>query len=536
MQLANLPELFQPLPYPREIRQWDSVAVELGISENVLMENAAQEAFAVLKKYQPALRNKNIWFFMGNGNNGGDAACMARYAQNACARPFILHRKPLKQYKGVTAKQIRIAQKLKIPFYHMHHAHLHNIPIPPADIIVDGLLGTGFQGELKTDLQALISAINETYQKAFVLALDIPSGLDGQTGRPSPVAVRADATATFAAYKPGLILPGAKKWTGNLHLCPIGFPRALHDQVPCSSYMLAGECLGNIGTFPEQSYKNLFGHVCVVGGAKGLEGAAHLAARSALRTGAGLVSVMTAESSMPLVKNNWPEIMCWPIQVPLDTSWPDSLSTELEEKLQGFSTLVIGPGMGRSDNACSFLKAILQIQNRPPVVLDADALTLIGRHPDLLSGIQDADILTPHPGEAATLLGISNQDIQQDRFGALQQLCAIQPGVVILKGACTLVGQQKAPHLVSPYDIPQLAIGGSGDVLAGCLGALRAQGNMAKASYFVAAQGVMLHALAGKVCSQRFAGRGNCASEIADAIPKVLADRFAHCHVGKGHV
>lgn len=515
-------EQFKPLPDPQEIQQWDSAAIQLGISENVLMENAAQEAFAVLKNYQPGLRNKVIWFLMGSGNNGGDAACMARYAQNACAIPIILHRKALKQYKGVTAKQIRIAQSLKIPFFRLRHANLQCIPFPQADIIVDGLLGTGFRGELSPDMQELINSLNASSKNVFVLSLDIPSGIDGQTGRPSPVAIRANATATFAAYKPGLILPGAQQWTGAIHLCPIGFPKALYDKVPCSSYMLTEQCLASMAIFPEESYKNLFGHVCVIGGSTGLEGAAHLAARSALRTGAGLVSVVTSEKAASQVKNNWPEIMCIPLQVTYQASWPDEVSAELEKKLQNFSSLVIGPGLGRSENAASFLKELLKIPNRPPTVIDADALTLIGMHPALLSEIRKCDILTPHPGEAATLLGLTSQEIQRNRVGSLEQLCAKQEGVVILKGAGTLIGQRNEPRLVSPYDIPQLAIGGSGDVLAGCLGAIRGFGKLEMDSFSVASLGVVMHALAGKLCSKTFSGRGNSASEIADAIPKVL--------------
>lgn len=532
MNNIKLLKKFQPLPLPQEIRQWDSAAIELGIGQNVLMENAAQEAFAILKQYQPELCDKSIWFFMGSGNNGGDAACMARYVQNAGAKPIILHMKPLKQYKGGSVKQIRIAQALGIPFYRLSHANLGHIPSAQPDIIVDGLLGTGFQGVLKSDLQELIEFINKISQHTFVLALDIPSGLDGHSGQPSPVAIKADATVTFAALKPGLVLSGAKNWTGNLHLCPIGFPKALYDKVPCSTYLLTEQCIENLQELPEQSYKNIFGHVCVIGGANGLEGAAHLAARSALRTGAGLVTVMTGDKSLPLVKNNWPEIMCMPLEVPHNVSWPDRLLAEQMEKVQIFSTLVIGPGMGRSDNAASFLEALLKMPNRPPSIIDADALTLLGRHPELLDTIQDTDILTPHPGEAATLLGVSNQEIQQNRFDALERLCSIQPGVVVLKGACTLIGQQNSPRIVCPHDIPQLAIGGSGDVLAGCLGAICARDDLALDSLSIAAQGVILHALAGLACTQKYPGRGNCASEVADAIPSVIKCAFLPRHTG----
>lgn len=517
-QLPKSLNALPPLPTPSEMHLWDKAAFSLGISEAVLMENAARDAFDVLCRHRPHLHGKVLWFYMGSGNNGGDAVCMARYAQNAGALPFILHSKPLGHYRGLLAKQIRIATKLEIPFYRLRQPIVKHVSLPQPDIIIDGLLGTGFQGTLRDESRLLIEAINESHAKCFILALDIPSGLDGMTGMPSPVAVRADATATFAAHKPGLMLPHAGVWTGHVHLCPIGFPASLHKELPCSSYLLHEHCLEDISSMPPQSYKNTYGHVFVIGGTTGLEGAAHLASRAALRTGCGLVTAVTGEKNTPLVKNVWPEIMTFGLQGVPNSTWPDCLPAELAKQLGKSTTLVIGPGFGRTLEATHFLKAILKLPSRPPAVIDADALTLIAHDSKLLPLIQDNDILTPHPGEAASLLNTTSPAIQQDRYAALARLCSLQAGTVVLKGAGTLVGQKNRPILIGPYDIPQLAVGGSGDVLAGCIGAILAKAP-SKSGYEAAAQGVVLHALAGKICAQRYPNRGNRASDLADALP-----------------
>lgn len=512
-----------PLPYPHEIQQWDKAAHALGIPEAVLMENAAQAAFAILGKSLRDMQGKHIWFMVGSGNNGGDAACMARYALNAGAYPLIIHRKALRHYRGVSALQLRIAKKLGIPMFRLRKPSLQGISSHGPHAIVDGLLGTGFHGPLSDELHALVCEINTMRNTTFILALDIPSGLDGITGKPSPIAVMAHATTTFGAFKPGIVLPSAREWTGTLHLCPIGLPKPVIEHLPCSAYLLDSPCLATLSPLPGQSHKNSYGHVFVIGGASGLEGAAHLAARSALRTGAGLVTVVTSKHAAPLVKNGLAEIMTLAVDTNDDAAWPCSLSSYLVEKLGRATGLVIGPGMGRSAEAALFLAALLSMPGRPPAIIDADALTLAAQHREILSAISPDDIITPHPGEAASLLGETNLAVQEDRLAALERLCQMQAGSVILKGAATIVGQVQKSILISPFDIPQLAVGGSGDVLAGVLGALVAQCTCHGDSHKIAAQGAVLHALAGLACAKTYGQRGNLASEIADAIPSVLA-------------
>ncbi|MDR1659546.1 MAG: NAD(P)H-hydrate dehydratase [Desulfovibrio sp.] len=512
---ASLP----PLPLPREMRLWDAGAVALGLPETLLMENAGRAAFDVLRQHAPNIARERVWLFMGGGNNGGDAACLARHLLDAGAGVLVSHTKPLGEYRGAAAKHMRLAKAAGVPFAPLRRRMPDNAPT----ILVDGLTGAGFSGNLRSPLLELVEKINGISAR-FVLALDIPSGLDGVTGLPSPVAVRADATVSFAAAKPGLVLPWARAYTGRLHVRGIGIPARVRSQSPCSARLLDARCLARLPGLPENSYKNRFGHVLVIGGIPQYSGAAHLAARAALRAGAGLVSVASPAEAEGRIKSGLPEIMTLPMGDHGSRTWPGALPEKLLELLNRCDALVIGPGLGRGHEARAFLSAALSLPGRPPAVVDADALMLLAGHEELLRHIADGDIATPHPGEAAALLGTTAPAVQADRFAALGALRRLLPCAVILKGAGSLAAKADNPVLVSPYDVPQLAVGGSGDVLAGCLGAFLARGrSCAHASLAFAGMGIALHALAGIECAASFPGRGNTAGEIADAIPRARA-------------
>ncbi|MBQ9453466.1 MAG: NAD(P)H-hydrate dehydratase [Desulfovibrio sp.] len=523
--LDSLARYFPPLPLPREMHFWDAQAISLGLPEEILMENAAHAALDVLKTYCPHLTGQNILLLMGGGNNGGDAACLARLLLDAGARPQVLHTRPLSQYKGASGKHVRIARSCGVPFQR-HTADLNKFQ---PDILIDGLLGTGFHDVLRPDMLQLIRAVN-ALNVPLVLALDIPSGLHGISGRPMPEAIQATATVTFQAAKPGLLMPTATSWTGHIHIRDIGIPARTRSEAPCSLYLADGHCLYPLTQCKPQAFKNLYGHVLVVGGVSGFGGAAHLAARAAIRSGTGLVTAAAPASGLPDIKNGWAEIMTLALPSDLGNKWPKILPREFITRVQRCTSLVVGPGMGRGEDALIFLTALLDLPHRPPTVFDADALMLLAQSPSLLERITVKDVLTPHPGEAAALLDCRASDVQLERLETLQRLCARIPGVIVLKGAGTLVGQKQGPVLLCPYDIPQLSIAGAGDVLAGCLGGLLARCTMTEpvdatpyAFLRYAGQAVALHALAGKHLGTQWPLRGNTPSELADSLPVALA-------------
>lgn len=514
-----------PLPFACEMRKWDASAIDFGIPETMLMENAARSCLALLQDLNGSICNKKVLILMGGGNNGGDAACIARHILDLGGLPQVWHIKDLGQLSGACAWHTQLALKDGVEFKKIKldaidcpsslFDGMKNIP----DIIIDGLLGTGFSGTLKPAIAGFIEAVNAFNKivKSFVLAVDIPSGLDSTTGNPSPVAVKASATATLAASKPGMLLAHARQWTGDIYIREIGMPRLCSQ--PATMRLVDGRILLNMPALPADSYKNVYGHVTVIGGAYGMGGAAHLASAAALRTGAGLVTACAPDSSMDAIKSGWPEIMTHA----MGADWPKSISDSLLELLKKSDALVIGPGMGRTQASEDFLYALLNLDHRPKTVFDADALTIIGRNPELLTRLDENDIITPHPGEAGTLLGIKAHEIQSDRPGAVKKLAELSPAVAILKGASTLVRQKNGPTLLCPYDVPQMAIGGAGDVLSGCLGALLARSGNEKKAIFAAAYGVMMHVAAGLVCAKKFPNRGTTASALADAIAESLS-------------
>ncbi len=533
-----------PLPLPAEMAAWDELALGMGLPGVMLMENAARAALGVLRRYQPHLAGKTVWLFMGGGNNGGDAAALARHLLDAHARPVVAHLKPLSRLRGAAAGHVRMARAAGVPFVSLtpllrggDAAHppalltrlcrrlspvvAPDLPDGPPDICVDGLLGTGFSGVLRDDMRNLVAALNLLSARSFLLALDIPSGLDGATGRPCPEAVRAGATATFAAAKPGLALPQARRWTGDLHICDIGMPRGVRENGPCSLRLLPGDAPALFAAPLPQGYKNSYGHVAVIGGAGGLSGAAHLAALAALRSGAGLVTALTPAPSAAAVKGGRAEIMTRALPCPhAGAPWESAWTEETAAFLRGCAAVAAGPGMGRGDDALSFLEALLEEKGRPPVVFDADALMLLARRPKLLERLTARDMMTPHPGEAAALLQRPTAEVQAQRFQALRDLTRLSPAAVALKGAGTLAAQGSSPQLLCPADVPQLSVGGSGDVLAGCAAALLARAEQTGASTLAALGAALrLHVAAGKRCAAAFPVRGNGAEELAEAIP-----------------
>lgn len=519
-----------PLATIDELRRWDTESARLGLPEYTLMENAARAALSVLRQYKAALTGCRIVLFMGGGNNGGDAACLARHLLDAKARVLVLHTKPLGKLNGAARQHARLSKVCGVEF--------RLLPVNPEvaldrlsiawqnpDIIIDGLLGTGFTGTLRPPMTALIQAINAAASQErppFILALDTPSGLNAMTGPPSqpdatPI-VCAAATVTFAAATPGLVLPRARAYTGALHVREIGIPRCVYAAHPPHYVLLDSRCATLLPPLPAQVHKNRLGHVLIIGGMPGMSGAAHLAARAALRTGAGLVSVAAPAASLPLICACLPEAMSVPCG---EQSWPECMDAALLAAIGKASALLIGPGMGA---APSLLKDILSLPTRPPALCDADALNTLAAHPALRTLLRTDDICTPHPAEAARLLKATTADIQTDRFAALRALNALAPCAMVLKGAGTLVGQADHGTCIAPWDIPTLAVAGSGDVLAGCAAALLARGMTAHKAALVA---VGIHARAGMLCAAQYPLRGALAGELADTLPTAMATLHA---------
>lgn len=552
--------MFAPLPTPEEMTAWDRAAAEYGLPALLLMENASREALHVLVATCGPVAGRRILLLMGGGNNGGDAAALARHLFDLGADVLVVHTRPLGSYRGETGAHMRIARRCGVPFmgadawlrsmarhatpdiaWHIaasrvnpgrksgtRHCEPHpEGTAPPAGcteplLIVDGLMGTGLAGPLRERERRIVGRMNALRANgARILALDIPSGLDGLTGEPSPVAVHADVTVTFEALKPGLILPGAAQHTGEVHVRPIGIPVSVRDH-PTRFRLLTDTCREALPPPHHCMHKGHAGHVLVLGGSPGLTGAPHLAAQGSLRGGAGFVTVAAPGALAAEIKAGCPDIMTLPLGE--GTDWTACTDERLAALALRCDAIVAGPGMGRTSEAARTLRMLLSLAGRPPAVIDADALHAFATGELTLDLIAETDIVTPHPGEAARLLGWETVDVQRDRPAALAVLMARMRGTVVLKGACTLVGSPGVPVTVSPRIAPTLAVAGSGDVLAGLAGALVAQG---VSSPIAACLSVNIHGKAGELLLEGYPERGCTASDIAATLPRA---RKELCH------
>lgn len=539
----DVSHLCPPLPLPAEMACWDALACEMGLPGVMLMENAARAAFSVLREHIPNVAGLRVWLIMGSGNNGGDAAGLARCLLDAGALPILAMTRAQGDIRGDAARHLRMARAAGVPVFSLGGllkragsgsaadvvAGLRRILGDEPDVLVDGILGTGFGGSLRIGIRRLVTALNMLPLPRFRLALDIPTGLDGISGRPAPTAFRADATVTFAAAKPGVILPWSREWTGRLHIRDIGMPIRIRETGPCGARLLHPAILRPFRRIPGQGHKGTFGHVAVIGGTAGLSGAAHLAARGALRAGAGRITVLCPRDAAGDIRCGMSEIMVRALPVVRGSSWDGAWTEEEAGFLRDCSAVVVGPGMGRDPSAEDFLQRFLEAPRRPPAVLDADAVVLLARRPHLLHLLSEDDILTPHPGEAGMLLAWSAQDVQRDRWEAARRIADLSAAAVVLKGAGSLILQGDSAAIVSPHDVPQLSVGGSGDVLAGCAGAILARAALPETdARHALAAAVLLHIRAGEICAERFPHRGCGASDIADALPAAWDPSHAH--------
>jgi len=469
----NLPAL---LYRAEQVRELDRIAIDQhDISGFTLMRRAAKAAFDVLLAQYPELGRLII--FCGAGNNGGDGYAMASLARQ----------------RGIDVELIECGDAAKISGdalqakQHALQDGVTMIKFSPnlqleQGVIVDSLLGTGLSGDVRGVAAEAIAVINCCALP--VLAMDIPSGLCSDTGRVLGSAVSADHTVSFIGLKQGLLTGSGPDYAGAVHFHDLSVPATVFQQVASNSERLVlSELLARLPKRQASAHKGHFGHVMVTGGDTGMAGAAAMASQAACRVGAGLVSCATRPEHIAAIVSRCPEVMAHGV----------ISGQEIEPLLSSASVVVVGPGLGQGAWAEQLLQKVAALT--VPLVVDADALNLLAAGRAVKTRQRDNWILTPHPGEAARLLGCSTAEIQQDRFAAVTALQQRYGGTVILKGAGTLVADGESDQVaLCTYGNPGMAAGGMGDILTGVLGALLAQG-FSPAS--AARLGVCLHAVAG---------------------------------------
>ncbi len=495
-----------------EMRNFDRHAIESAkVPSLLLMENAGRGAADTLYAKFGASRRAVVC--CGSGNNGGDGFVVARRLMTLGVRVHVLCSAPLERLT-TDAKVMREAYEAlggKTEALTVEALEAWLGPQgPEASVVVDALLGTGLEREIQSPLREVIEAINGS--GAPVVSLDIPSGLHTDTGVVLGTAVRASLTVCFGHAKLGLMTPVGLAHSGELVVTDIGVPSNLYTQVGQSAWAVDASDLGTMLRAREPgAHKGDSGRIGVLAGSPGTIGAAHLVARGALRAGAGLVTLLNIDSVITRLEGQVRETMT----ARLDES---SLSDSLANVTAKLQALAIGPGLGTGDASRTLVHAALELPCAK--VFDADALTILADNPKSLRLCQGRAVITPHPGEAARLLGVTTAAVESDRFASVRRLVDLTGCVTLLKGARTLIaGPEQLPH-INLTGSPTLATGGAGDVLTGIIGALLAH----SAPFQAALLGAGIHGLCGELWSARMGSdRGMLASEIADEIPRAIA-------------
>jgi hydroxyethylthiazole kinase-like uncharacterized protein yjeF len=500
---------------------------ELGIPGATLMENAGRGAARVIQASLPDLgvprRGARVVVVCGKGGNGGDGFVVARWLKRAGHRVEVFLVASPTEVRGDAALKLREMERRGLRARPVEDDEMLARALSATHLVVDAMLGTGARGAPEPRVAAAIARINASGRP--VVALDVPSGVSADGAAGENPAVRAVLTPTFAALKRGLVAGAGVALAGRVAVVDIGVPPDAIARGVATFVLEASDVAPHFPARPRDSHKGSYGHLLVVAGSVGKTGAAALAARGAMRAGAGLVTVATAASAQPVVASAVLEAMTERLPETPAGTLASAAREALLELAERRDAVTLGPGLGLEEDTQALARALV-FEVARPMVVDADALTALAGHLDRLRGVPAPRCLTPHPGEMARMLGVTTAEVQRDRVATVRQFATAWQTAVVLKGATSVVGVPDGTVLLNPTGNPGMATGGTGDVLSGVLGALLARG-LAPAAALAAA--VYLHGLAGDVAAERVGQESLVAGDVIEALPEAFR------RVGAGH-
>ncbi|MGC8718872.1 MAG: NAD(P)H-hydrate dehydratase [Thermodesulforhabdaceae bacterium] len=507
----------------QEMAQIDRFTIqEIGIPGIVLMENAARGACQFFEEVLPDLLKRAIAVVAGPGNNGGDGLAIARIlaGKGADVKVFCVTRP--QYFSHDTYLNYQILLKLGVPVYFLEDPESEEWELlHRSSVVIDALLGTGISREVSGIYKYAIDRING--MGVPVLSVDIPSGVDGSTGRVMGTAINAYATATFGLPKIGTVCWPGMRHTGKLKVIDIGIPPVAIQHHKITRYLLTREFMAHV-IEPRSPivHKGQVGHVAILAGSPGKTGAAAMAAKAAVRAGAGLVTLMVPKSLNPILEVKTTE----PMTLPLPETEAQSVSLDAMDEIMEFlsnkNCFAVGPGVSLHPETQELVRRLI-ITSPCPVVADADALTALAGHCEILKEAYSSIVITPHPGEMARILDTSTLDVQTDRIGVSEKFAKDFGVVVVLKGARTVVADPSGRIGLNTTGNPAMASGGMGDILTGLIASLIGQG---LDPFEAACVGVFVHGLAAdRVVEKRGWGtRGLAATDLLEEIPAVLKE------------
>ncbi|MGR6835251.1 NAD(P)H-hydrate dehydratase [Syntrophomonas erecta] len=493
---------------------------DYGIPGIVLMENAGISVVDVIAEVLEGLSGKTVVILAGKGNNGGDGFVVARHLINAGAQVytfFLGKEEDLTVDAGLNYKVLVNMQASIYPLQEEADLDGLTVTLLTCDMVVDAIYGVGFKGSLNEFDSQVAAMVN--WCQAPVVAVDIPSGVEADTGRVYKEAIRANYTVTMGLPKIGLVLEPGKLYTGTLSVADISIPRSLLESPGLNTNLITHDIIRPllVPRSPE-SHKGTYGHVLVIGGSLGLTGAVFMASYAALRSGAGLVTAALPESVQPVVEAGLIEVMTTPLAETSQGAIALEALPALENLLGTASVCAIGPGMSRYGEAKAVVRFVLE-KSGIPVVIDADGLNALQDDISVLKDRQVPVILTPHPGEMARLCGKSIEEVQDNRIQIAADFATTWGITLVLKGNKTVIATPGGELYINISGNPGMATAGSGDVLCGIITGLIAQGLK---PVWAAVAGVYLHGLAGDYAAEAKGQRGLIAGDLIQFLPEAL--------------
>jgi hydroxyethylthiazole kinase-like uncharacterized protein yjeF len=507
----------------QQMREADRQTIsEIGIPSIVLMENAGRQTVAAMEAAFDGLAASKVGVLCGRGNNGGDGFVVARTLVQRGIEAIVFLLGSVSEVRGDARTNLEILGRIGLTVVEVTNAQeweLHFSEVSECDLLVDAILGTGFHGRLNGLLETVVADVNEL--PIPVVAIDVPTGISADSNELEGEAIDAAMTVTLAAPKIPLVLPPADVRCGDLVIADIGIPPPVIDEIdgPYLELLTRERMRELIPVRAAESHKGDFGRILIVGGSFGKTGAAHLAAVGALRSGAGLVTIATPRSCVPIISAMGAEYMT----VPLDETPEGTVDYAAVDRVLEFpaDVIAIGPGLGTSPSTAAFVQAVVE-RAGVPLVLDADALNAFAGEPERLVARDGVEIIvTPHPGEMARLLNRSVDAVQHNRLEVAREFAAAHRLHVVLKGHRTIIAGPENRAFVNLTGNPGMATGGTGDVLAGMIAAWFGQLLDPEAAAKLA---VYLHGSAGDLAEAESGEVSLTASDLAENISEAILE------------
>lgn len=502
----------------QEISNIDRRAMRnFGIPGPVLMENAAAAILQEMERYFDGLLGVKVGIICGKGNNGGDGLALARRLRIRGVPVRVALLAPFASLQGEAKLNLAILRKTDVEILQNAGASALGDIVAWSDILVDALLGVGLSKPLAGNYALAVEMMNLSGRP--VVAVDIPTGIDADTGQVLGSAVHADLTVTMALPKRGLYLHPGADFAGKVQVADIGIPPEVIEKEPIRTSLLDRETMqGSLECRERNGHKGDYGHLLVIAGSLGKAGAAVMAAKGALRSGAGLVTVSAPSGIVPVLQQQVFEAMCIPAGESIDGTVGMGAENEILKAASKMSACAIGPGLTTHYETVQVIRSLIQ-SIEVPMVIDADGLNALADTVEALKRSKAPVILTPHPGEMARLTGLSAKDVQRDRINVARTFSAKYGVTVVLKGAGTVIATPAGDVFLNTTGNPGMATGGTGDVLTGIIGSLLAQGYR---TLEAACIGVYLHGLAGDLAAEEKGESGMIAGDVIEKIPNAI--------------